>query len=502
MRKRRKQIVLLAICIMAGMVSLCGCTGAGVKGEKAVLEMLAADTAAVAGTEEDSARDILSSQPAGSNHPEQVQEFQVESHTLQGEQNDELNRMVNAILAKDRAFLGGYPLDESFIFWFRSQYGQDVLEQVAKEALAGADADVWYRLSGSSIHVLWLDYCEAYGMHSEQLLRVTRQTCASEDEIVLSFTGDMNFDDRTGTMQHLKRNGLDAAISTDLQKALTRSDILMINNECTYSTRGEPLAGKAYTFRSNPSNVSILKELGVDIAGIANNHVCDYGLEALSDTIATLDEAGIPNVGAGNNLEEAKRPWYFVANGKKIAVVAATQIERTYNYTKEATETTPGVLKTLHPDKYIEVIQEAKEHSDYVIAFVHWGTEGTNYYEADQEALAEQFVQAGADIIIGGHTHCLQGITYISDVPVIYSLGNFWFGSTPTDGVKKKDTALAQVLISSDGGIRFRFVPCVQENLRTYLVTDEAEKARIIAFEQQLSDGVTIDADGYVNQTN
>ena len=117
-------------------------------------------------------------------------------------------------------------------------------------------------------------------------------------------------------------------------------------------------------------------------------------------------------------------------------------------------------------------------------------------------ALAEQFVQAGADAIIGGHTHCLQGMTYIGDVPVIYSLGNFWFGSTPTDGVNKKDTAIAQVIIHADGSIGFRFIPCVQQNRQTYLVTDATEKARIIAFEQGLSRGVTIDVDGYVTKTN
>ena len=83
---------------------------------------------------------------------------------------------------------------------------------------------------------------------------------------------------------------------------------------------------------------------------------------------------------------------------------------------------------------------------------------------------------------------------------MIYSLGNFWFGSTPTDGVNKKDTAIAQVIIDADGCMRFRFVPCVQQNRQTYLVTDELEKARIIAFEQQLSNGVTIDADGYVEK--
>ena len=148
------------------------------------------------------------------------------------------------------------------------------------------------------------------------------------------------------------------------------------------------------------------------------------------------------------------------------------------------------------------MIKKKKKKSDYVIAFVHWGTEGTNYYEADQVNLAEQFVQAGVDAIIGGHTHCLQGMTYIGDVPVIYSLGNFWFGSTPTDGENKKDTAIAQLIIRAEGSVGFRFIPCVQKNRQTYLVTDETEKARIIAFEQGLSKGVMIDADGYVTKTN
>lgn len=499
--KKRSTRILLLISMMGMTLSLCSCGSTRARETEELLEVLAMSTTNAQPVSIEITQQT-DSEPMAEAASELAVTLSVESHTPEGVGKDALNRAVDTILAADQEFLGGYPMDESFLFWFRSLYGSDALDQVAGAVLTGADADIWYQMSGSSIHVLWLDYCQQFGLHEEQLLRVTRQECVSEDETVISFTGDMNFDDRIGTMQHLKSEGLGAALSKDVRALMASSDILMINNECTFSTRGEAIAGKAYTFRSDPSNVSILKELGVDIAGIANNHVCDYGLEALSDTIKALDEAGIANVGAGNNLEEAKRPWYFVANGKKIAFVAATQIERTYNYTKEATDTTPGVLKTLNPEKYVEVIRRAKTKSDYVIAFVHWGTEGTNHYGADQEALAQQFVQAGADAIIGGHTHCLQGITYIEDVPVIYSLGNFWFGSTPTDGVKKKDTAIAQVILASDGSMRFRFVPCVQQNQQTYLVTDEAEKARIISFEQSLSKGVTIDADGYVKNIN
>lgn len=486
---RGRKYILLPIYMIAALLLLCGC---GTRTE-VLRARLAACTEDVAQT----ANEVLAD-----NELQQMERIPIESHSSEGENSDALNRSMNTILAMNRDFLGGYPMDESFLFWFCSQYGQDALEQVADHARNRADADIWYQISGRSIHVLWLDYCEQHGMHSEQLHRVTRQECAATDQTVISFTGDMNFDDRIGTMQYLKANGLGAALSNDIRMLLKTSDILMINNECTYSTRGEPLAGKAYTFRSDPSNVSLLKEMGVDIAGIANNHVFDYGAEALTDTIDTLDAAGIPYVGAGNNLDEAKRPWYFVANGKKIAFVAATQIERSYNYTKEATDTTPGVLKTLNPEKFVEVIRSAKAHSDYVIVFVHWGTEGTNYFEGDQTALAEQFVEAGADAIIGGHTHCLQGITYIADVPVIFSLGNFWFGSSPTDGMKYKDTAIAQVIIHADGQMQFRFIPCAQKNRQTYLVTDETEKARIISLEQQFSKGVSIDVDGYVTKAN
>ena len=197
-------------------------------------------------------------------------------------------------------------------------------------------------------------------------------------------------------------------------------------------------------------------------------------------------------MGAGRNLEEAEKIVYFIANGRKIAIVAATQIERSYSYTKEATKDSPGVLKTLKPDKFTEVIRKAKSNSDIVIAYPHWGTEGNHSYGADQKELAEAFVSAGADVIIGGHTHCLQGIAYIEDVPVLYSLGNFWFNN------KTLDTGVAQVRIQKDGSIRLRFLPCIQSGTRTRLLTDGSQRTEVLDFMRGLSKDVSIDEEGYV----
>lgn len=101
-------------------------------------------------------------------------------------------------------------------------------------------------------------------------------------------------------------------------------------------------------------------------------------------------------------------------------------------------------------------------------------------------------MKAGADVIIGGHTHCLQGMTYKEGVPIIYSLGNFWFNQ------KTLDTGLSQVIIEKDGSIVFRFLPCIQQNYETSLVLNETEKQRILDYMEAISENVSIDADGYV----
>lgn len=394
-----------------------------------------------------------------------------------------------------KAFIGGYPIDESFLGWIQANYGETVVMDLAEHVQKDQqDVNQWYELTGSSIHVLWLGYCQDTGLRSDDLDNVYWQETADDSKIVLDFTGDINFAEGWPTTTHMdaQPNGIYDCFSQELLDEMNSADIMMINNEFTYSDRGEPLEGKDYTFRAKPERVELLEVFGTDIVGLANNHVYDYGPDALLDTLSTLREAGVPYAGAGENLTEASKPVYFVANGKKIAIVAATQIERSLNYTKEATDTTPGVLKTLDPEKYVQVIEKARANSDYVIAFVHWGTEGDDRYGADQVNLARRFVAAGADVIIGGHTHCLQGMQYIDGVPVIYSLGNFWFSTSALD------TGMSQVVIREDGSLDFRFLPCIQRELTTSLVTEQGEKERIYRYVESISTDIAIDSEGYV----
>ena len=311
----------------------------------------------------------------------------------------------------------------------------------------------------------------------------------SEDEadeivyepVTILFAGDMNFDRRYANMNSLASRGgeIDGALDEDIINAMRDADITMINNEFPYSDRGTPTAGKKFTFRAEPETVRYLNDLGVDIVGLANNHAYDYGPDALLDTMDTLSGADIRYVGAGRDIAEAMTPQYIDAGGMTIAFTAATQIERSLPPdTKEATETEPGVLRTLDPEKYIQVISEADENADFTIAFVHWGSENVFEYEAAQRELAEKYAKAGADLIIGAHPHVLQGFEFVGDVPVVYSMGNFWFNS------KTLDSCMIEATVNEGELTELRFIPCIQKGCFTSMLHEgEGDFERILADE-------------------
>lgn len=318
--------------------------------------------------------------------------------------------------------------------------------------------------------------------------------CADPAQVTFAFAGDILFDEAYATMYRYMARGsnVDDTFLAGLLERMRGADVFMLNNEFPYSERGTPTEGKQFTFRAHPRHVGILKELGVDLVSLANNHAYDYGNEALLDTFDTLEAAEVPYVGAGRNLEEALKPVYLIANGMKIAVVSATQIERNANPdTKEATASSAGVLRCLDPSALLRVIAEAKENSDFVILYIHWGTESQEEIDWLQQEQSATYAHAGVDLIIGDHPHCLQKIDVVEGVPVVYSLGNFWFNS------KTQDTCLVEVTLDGDGIQNMRFVPCKSEECRTRLLTG-TEADGVLNYMRGISPNVYIDRDGFV----
>lgn len=314
------------------------------------------------------------------------------------------------------------------------------------------------------------------------------------EQVSIAFAGDILFDPNYAVMSRMIQSGGEIAgvLSPELLNEMKSVDIMTLNNEFPYSDRGTPTPEKQFTFRAKPSSVSYLEAMGVDLVSLANNHAYDYGEEAFLDTMDTLREAGITYMGAGRNLQEARRPVYYIINNLKIAFVAATQIERLDNPdTRGATDDAPGVFRCWNGDNLLETVREAEANSDFVIVFLHWGTENTETIDWAQEKQAPEVVAAGADLVIGAHPHCLQQISMVNGVPVVYSLGNFWFNS------KTVDTGMVKVVLNEDGLQSLQFIPCLQSGCKTSLVQGE-EKSRILDYMRSLSGGVQIDEEGYI----
>ncbi|MBR5126979.1 MAG: CapA family protein [Roseburia sp.] len=316
-------------------------------------------------------------------------------------------------------------------------------------------------------------------------------------DFTLCFGGDISLDEKAVTTAQLdaSEGDISKCISPELIKIMQDADIMCLNNEFTFSNNGAPMNGKMYTFRAKPERVSILRDMGVDIVQLSNNHVYDYGKQALLDTFTTLEDAGIDYFGAGHNLEEAMQPIYYTLDDKVVAFVGASRAEKN-KMTPQATDTEPGILRCYDTELFLQVIAEADENADFVIAVVHWGTEYSYDLEDVQLTTGKEYLDAGADVIIGGHSHCLQGMEFYDGKPIIYSLGNYWFND------KMLDSMLVELHFSGNDeeqNLEVKMIPAIQTHATTNWV-DEAEQQRIFEFMKSISVNVEIDEDGIVRE--
>ncbi len=312
--------------------------------------------------------------------------------------------------------------------------------------------------------------------------------------IVLSFAGDVNLDEDSYPVKiyDSEGKGILGVLSKDLVEEMNNSDIMMLNNEFAFSKRGVEEENKSYTFRAKPGRVSILKEMGTDIVSLANNHALDFGQDALIDTFSTLDTAGIDYVGAGEDMDRAKSPVYKKVGDKTIAFVAASRVVFDTNW--YATDTTPGMVGTYDPAVITESIKEARENSDFVVVYVHWGVELKHYPEKYQRVLAENYIDAGADAVIGCHPHVMQGIEFYQGKPIAYSLGNFWFNKS------NKESGMLKLYLDPDKTVRVQLLPVMNKAMKTYLLTDQKEIGDYYDFMQKLSFHIVIDEHGFVSE--
>ncbi len=170
-----------------------------------------------------------------------------------------------------------------------------------------------------------------------------------------------------------------------------------------------------------------VKEMGFDVVSLANNHIWDLGEEGLRNTINVLNNNGIKYCGAGMNAREASRPAEIEKDGLRVAIFAYCMYDSPWmGYVELATEEQAGV-NPLRIDKVVKDIREAKKEYDRVIVLPHWGRE--YQYEPLPECvtMAKEMVKAGADVVLGSHSHQVQPFIHTKGKPVCFSMGNFLF---------------------------------------------------------------------------
>ncbi len=312
-------------------------------------------------------------------------------------------------------------------------------------------------------------------------------TADSKEDVTLLFAGDLYPTEQL--QEKYSKNGITAAASQALLSVTKSADIFMLNQEFPFGTTGEAAQDKQYTFRVDPKYVSILPELGVDIVTLANNHMLDFGREPLTETLHALDQNGILHVGAGQNLEEASALKTIEAGGRTIGFLGATRVIPQNSWT--ATSGNSGLFTTYDATKLLAEIREAKQSCDFVVVFVHWGVERNTTPEDYQKSLAYQYIDAGADAVIGAHPHVLQGIEYYNGKPIFYSLGNFIFAN------RSYETMMLKLALSGDE-VKASVIPCISTSNQMDLMQESQRGNFYSALQELCFDGVSIDADGNV----
>ncbi|WP_219836034.1 CapA family protein [Paenibacillus sp. R14(2021)] len=275
---------------------------------------------------------------------------------------------------------------------------------------------------------------------------------SGEKQVKLSFAGDILL--AASVEKLMLKNGFEYPYAKVL-KFLNKADFMAANLETPVTLRGTPAADKQYVYKSSPDALPALKESGIDLVNLANNHSMDQGEEGLLDTIDYLNKAGLANMGAGRDDIEAYKPVIVKANGISVAYIGLSRVIPTGSW--KAGKAHPGLAESYDPTRAVAAIKQAKEQADLVVVMVHWGTELSDSPNPDQTRLGHTYVDAGADLVIGSHPHVLQGMESYKGKWIAYSLGNFIFAGMPNE--KTKDTGVLDAACDAAGRCSLQFHP-------------------------------------------
>ena len=254
------------------------------------------------------------------------------------------------------------------------------------------------------------------------VLATATNVTADEEPVRILFVGDIMLDGGPG---HIVTNGGDPFAG--VAAALADADLSIGNLECAIVRQGHAV-DKPYAFRGPSAALPLLKRHFAAVS-LANNHSGDWGKAGVLTELELLRETKLPYFGGGANLREARAPLVLTARRRRVALLGYNDFPpRAF----AAGRSTPGTAWLVEKD-VIADLKAARARADLVLLFLHWGEELEPKPTAGQQTMARHFIEAGADAVIGSHSHLPQTVEWHQDRPIVYSLGNFVFDYFPYD---------------------------------------------------------------------
>ncbi len=275
----------------------------------------------------------------------------------------------------------------------------------------------------------------------------------SGQAVTFAFGGDTHFEAQLRTEVLADPNG---GFLAPIAPILSGADLAMVNLETSVADTGTPLV-KQYVFHAPTAAFTALRGVGIDVVTMANNHGTDYGQAGLDQTLAAIRAAQFPVVGIGANADAAFAPYRTEIKGQRITIFGASQVIDG----QVATATQGGVASALDLTRLVAAVQAARADSDTIVVYLHWGNTDDTCPGPDPKATAQRLVDAGADVVVGAHSHRQEGAGHLGTAFVDYGLGNLiWYNDSGPEGnsgvllltVTGRDTDAARWVPARIGG--------------------------------------------------
>lgn len=310
-----------------------------------------------------------------------------------------------------------------------------------------------------------------------------------KNPLILGFAGDVFVSQRSFRLGEKLASGVRSIINL--------SDVFVANFEGVVGTNLERAYPDAPFALRMPAEVpEYLKTQGITAVTLGNNHIMDYGIKGLQDTLQALRHSKLLHAGAGLNEDEARAPLAINAKGRVLHVLS---FNATLPKESWASENKPG---TAYPSREAlkSAIEKSRSAADFVAVAFHWGQESSIELRPYQKQMAARALKAGADFVYGHHAHIAQGIKKSGEKTIAYGLGNFLFDSYSENSVMSL-VALVPFCLNTGSSMRHVrpvFVPLLTNNYENHFVTRPLQRHEFLGIAASYTKSEAFDPDSLI----